>query len=54
MRNLPAISIYGYVGGRQLSVRVGVENFFWVYQFFSSMKLVGATGLDGLWAFDRY
>jgi len=38
MRHLPAIWIYGYVGGRQgyVRVRVGVANFFlgWAWQTF--------------------
>jgi len=45
-----------------MAVRVGVANFFWGQSigidetntfpltFFSGMKIVGATGLDGLWA----
>jgi len=58
MRHLPAISIHGYVDGR-----VGVENFWgqsigidetniFQVQFFSTMKVVGATGLGGLWALE--
>jgi len=35
-----------------MGVRVGVENFFLINRkkFLSSMKIVGVTGLGGLWA----
>jgi len=47
-----------------MGVRVGVANFFWgqpigipeynrfQLTFFSSMKIVGATGLGGFWALE--
>jgi len=47
-----------------MDVRVGAANFFWGHsigndetnkfqlKFFSSMKIVGATGLGGLWALE--
>jgi len=63
MRHLPSISIYVYVGGRTTYLLWALE---WVWQlgqsigidetnkfqlkFFGSMKIVGATGLGGLWA----
>jgi len=65
MRHLPSISIYVYVGGRTTYLLWALE---WVWQlgqsigidetnkfqlkFFGSMKIVGATGLGGLWALE--
>jgi len=59
MRNIPAISLYGYVGGRQIyalwALEWACQTFFWgqskgidetnklQLQFFSSIKIVGAT-----------
>jgi len=45
MRHLPEIPIYGYVGGRQIHA-------LWALKFCSSMEIVGATGLGGLWALE--
>jgi len=66
MRHLPAISIYGYVGGRQIYALWAIE---WAWQpfiqsigidetnkfqlkFFSIMQILGSTGLGVLWALE--
>jgi len=51
MRHLPAITIYGYVGGRLINLgqSIGIdETNTFQFKFFSSMKIVGATGICGL------
>jgi len=62
MRHLPLISICGYVGDLSvMRVRVGVATVLGLptgideifqLKFFSSMKIVGTTGLGGLWALE--
>jgi len=67
MRHFPVISIYGYVGGRQIyalwalkwacpfflgqSIGSDETNTFQL-KIFSSTKIVGVKGLCGLWALE--
>jgi len=66
MRHLPVISIYGYLGGRQIKAlwalewacqtfldqSIGIDVTNMSVKIFPSMKIVGAKGSGGLWALE--